>query len=104
MRRFSFPSSWKYFVRRTHQIAHVAYLGICCSALGYLFYAIALDRLGASRSTVYINLIPLVTVSAEFVLGKPLALEQLAGGAVIVLGVMLATLGGGARPAVTEPR
>jgi drug/metabolite transporter (DMT)-like permease len=76
------------------QIAHVAYLGICCSALGYLFYAIALDRLGASRSTVFINLIPLVTVAAEFALGKPLAAEQLAGGAIIVLGVMLATLGG----------
>jgi drug/metabolite transporter (DMT)-like permease len=72
---------------------HLAFLGVCCSALGYYFYAAALERLGERVATVFVNLIPVVTVSAGLILGSPpLAAEQYAGAAVVMAGVFLATL------------
>jgi drug/metabolite transporter (DMT)-like permease len=72
--------------------ANVLYLGIFCSAVGYLFYVISLRVLGPSVSSVFINLIPVVSVAASFViLGERLSTLQLAGGAVTIGGVYLAS-------------
>lgn len=74
---------------------NVLYLGVFCSALGYLFYVIGLDVLGAGVSSVFINLVPVVSVAASFfILGERLSAVQLAGGAVAVVGVYLASLAG----------
>jgi drug/metabolite transporter (DMT)-like permease len=74
--------------------ANVAYLGVFCSALGYYFYVSALGSLGVSVSAVFINLIPVVTVLAGFfLLGERLSAVQWAGGAIVLVGVYLATLG-----------
>ncbi|MBN1242077.1 MAG: DMT family transporter [Spirochaetales bacterium] len=71
---------------------HVLYLGVACSALGYWFYVVALERLGPGASSVFINLIPVVSVVASFLLlGERLGPWQLSGGAVAVAGVWLAT-------------
>jgi drug/metabolite transporter (DMT)-like permease len=71
---------------------NVLYLGIFASAIGYWFYVITLERLGASKSSVFINLIPLVSVAAAYILlGERLGPEQLAGGFVAIAGVFLAT-------------
>jgi len=71
---------------------NVLYLGVACSALGYWFYVVALERLGPGPSSVFINLIPVVSVVASFLLlGERLGPWQLAGGAVAVAGVWLAT-------------
>jgi drug/metabolite transporter (DMT)-like permease len=72
---------------------NVAYLGLFCSAAGYWLYVSALDVLGAGRASVFINLIPVVSVvAAYFVLGERLETSQLAGGAIAVVGVYLATV------------
>lgn len=74
---------------------NVLYLGIFCSALGYFFYVIGLDVLGAGVSSVFINLVPVISVAASFfILGERLSVIQLGGGAVAVVGVYLASLGG----------
>lgn len=71
---------------------NILYLGIVCSAAGYWLYASALDHLGPARSSVFINLIPVVSiVAAFFILGERLAPLQIAGGAVAIAGVYLAT-------------
>ena len=88
-------------------VANVLYLGIFCSALGYLFYVISLQTLGAGVSSVFINLIPVVSVAASFVvLGERLSPAQLAGGAVAVAGVYLTSLSrpGNRRTAASKPR
>lgn len=73
-------------------IFNVLFLGILASAVGYWLYVLVLDKLGASRSSVFINLVPVVSVIASFiVLGERLAPLQLAGGAAAVFGVYLAT-------------
>lgn len=73
----------------------VLYLGIFCSAIGYFFYITSLGALGASIASVFINLIPVVSVTASFfILGERLSALQLAGGAVAVVGVYIANLTG----------
>ncbi len=77
-------------------VANVLYLGVFCSALGYLFYITSLKVLGAGVSSVFINLIPVVSVIAAFLIfGERLSPLQLAGGGVAVGGVYLASLAGG---------
>jgi drug/metabolite transporter (DMT)-like permease len=74
---------------------NVVYLGVACSAVGYWLYITSMQTLGAGKSSVFINLIPVVSVVAAFlVLGERLAPIQLAGGAVAVAGVYLATFPG----------
>ncbi len=71
---------------------NVLYLGIFASAIGYWFYVITLETLGAAKSSVFINLIPVVSVVAAYILlGERLGPTQLAGGLVAVAGVFLAT-------------
>ena len=74
-------------------VGNVLYLAIFCSALGYLFYIISMDVLGAGVASVFINLIPVVSVVASFfILGERLSPLQLGGAAVAVAGVYLATM------------
>ena len=84
---------------------NVLFLGLFCSALGYLFYVTSLQVLGAGVSSVFINLIPVVSVAASFlILGERLTMLQLAGGAVAVAGVYLTVLaGGGAKTTEAAP-
>jgi drug/metabolite transporter (DMT)-like permease len=83
-------------------VANIVFLGVFCSALGYWLFIVALDRLGPGRSSVFINLIPVVSVvAAFFILGERLSAMQWLGGGVAVAGVYLATLPS-ARPARPE--
>jgi len=69
---------------------HVLFLALGCSALGYWLYAHAMEVLGVSVTSVFINLIPVVTVIAGFiVLNERLTLLQGAGAALVLAGVYL---------------
>ena len=77
-------------------VLNVLYLGVFCSALGYWFYVVSLDVLGAGPANSFINLIPVVSVLAAFILlGERLSGLQWAGAAAAVAGVYLATAKGG---------
>jgi drug/metabolite transporter (DMT)-like permease len=72
-------------------VLHLLFLGICCSALAYLFYAQSLQVLGIAVSAVFINFIPVITVTAGiFVLGERLSPPQWLGAAMTIAGVCLA--------------
>ena len=72
---------------------HVIFLALGCSALGYWLYAHAMETLGVSTTSVFINLIPVVTVIAGFiVLHERLTLLQGAGAALVLSGVYLTIL------------
>jgi len=72
-------------------ILHLLFLAICCSALGYWYYAQALEELGVSICGIFINMIPPVTVIAGFfTLGDRLSPLQWMGAALVVSGVYLA--------------
>lgn len=81
-------------------IVNILYLGIFCSAIGYLLYVASLKALGAGVSSVFINLIPVVSVAAAYILfGERLDAYQLGGGALAVAGVYLASLAGSGKQA-----
>jgi len=66
----------------------IAFLGIFCSALAYIFYNDGLQALPASRVGAFLYLEPLVaTLVAAMVLSEQIVLATLAGGALILLGV-----------------
>ncbi|MCL1815170.1 MAG: DMT family transporter [Treponema sp.] len=74
-------------------IIHVIFLAVFCSAFGYWLYAHSLEILGVSTSTVFINLIPVVTVIAGFfIMGDRLTSLQWAGAALVLTGVYLTIL------------
>jgi drug/metabolite transporter (DMT)-like permease len=76
--------------------AHLLFLGLFCSALGYWFYTMGLEELGVGRATIFINLIPVVSaIGAFFVLGERLKPLQWFGAALVVAGVYLTMLGPG---------
>lgn len=71
----------------------VAFLGIACSGLAYVFWYDALRVLPASQVGAFLYIEPLVTVVvAAAMLGEPILLATLAGGFAILLGVWLVSL------------
>ncbi len=72
----------------------LAYLGVFCSALAYLWWNRAIRVLGVTTTNSLIYGIPLVGVAAGVVvLGEPLTATVVAGGALIIVGVTGASWG-----------
>jgi drug/metabolite transporter (DMT)-like permease len=68
----------------------VGFLGVICSGFAYIFYYDALQVIPATQAGVFLYLEPLVTlVVAAIILGEPLLLASLLGGAIILVGVWL---------------
>jgi len=83
----------------------IAYLGLLSSALANLVYNRSLAHLGAGQAATFINLVPVVGVAvAVLFLGEPLIGWQLAGGALAMAGVWLATQPAMSRPPDRRPR
>jgi drug/metabolite transporter (DMT)-like permease len=71
-------------------ILHLVFLGVFCSAIGYWYYARSLEVLGMSVSAIFINLIPVITVTGGFfVMGDRLTVLQWIGAALVIGGVYL---------------
>lgn len=71
----------------------VAFLGIACSGLAYVFWYDALTALESSRAGALLYIEPLVAVVvAAVVLGEPVTAATLAGGGAILLGVWIVSL------------
>ena len=72
--------------------AGIVFLGLLCSGLAYVFWYDALRALPAATVGTILYLQPIVTlVAAAAVLGERITLSTLAGGAIILLGVRVAT-------------
>ena len=84
-------ASWH--IPAPHVMGHVVFLGICCSAMGYWLYALALETLGVGTTSIFLNFIPVVTALAGFfVLGEKLLALQWLGAALVFAGVYLAMI------------
>ena len=69
----------------------IAYLGMFGTVIGFLWYFQGIQLLGPSRAAVFINFVPVNGVLlATLILGEPLTLSLLLGGALVVTGSYLA--------------
>ncbi len=67
-------------------LLNLLYLGIFCSALGYIFYIYGVKRLGATVAAIFLNLTPVVTVIFGFlVLQETITVIQFCGMALVIL-------------------
>jgi drug/metabolite transporter (DMT)-like permease len=79
-------------------IAGTLYLAVVITALGYLAWNYALERVPASRAAIFLNLQPLGgALLGVGVLGEPLTPYIVAGGALILTGLTLTVKGQGKR-------
>jgi drug/metabolite transporter (DMT)-like permease len=77
----------------------VLYIGIFPSVLSLMLWNISVKKIGAARAGIYLNLMPVFTALMALVLGTPITLIQILGGALVITGVWLTS-----RPARTpEP-
>lgn len=77
----------------------VLFLGIGCSALGYLFWYGALEQLEVSRVASLLYAEPLVTfIAAVVLLGERVHTMVVAGGVLVLLSVLMAQYAPGALP------
>ena len=77
----------------------LAYIAVFPSVVSYLLWNSALAVIPAGKAGVFLNLITVFTASASMMTGKPITLPQVAGGLLVLAGVLLASRG---KPAVTQ--
>lgn len=71
-------------------VLNILFLGICCSTIAFLLYTVALGKLGASKSSIFLNAMPIVTVvTSYFVLGESINFSQAVGGIIVIGAVIL---------------
>lgn len=71
-------------------VLSVLYLGVLGTSVAFVWYYQAVQRLGAARTVIFNNLVPVFGASfGVLLLGEPLLPSMLVGGAIAVTGVML---------------
>ncbi len=87
---FAIMENFNYDLLTTNIMIHITILGVFASVIGFYTYLIALDVLGMSVSSIFLNLLPLLTVIfSMFYLKETMTLLQVAGGGLILLSVFL---------------
>jgi drug/metabolite transporter (DMT)-like permease len=66
------------------------YLGVFCSVIAFLLYNFGLRKLSSSSAMTLMNLVPIFGVLfSVLLLNEVLSINQLIGGVIIILGVVL---------------
>ncbi|MGB5273122.1 MAG: DMT family transporter [Flavobacteriaceae bacterium] len=69
--------------------ASVLFMGFLGTSFAYTAFYYCVVKVGATTSTLYMNLIPFFTVVLAFPFGEKLHAEQIVGGLIIVVGLLL---------------
>lgn len=86
---FSIGEMPQWHVPSAMGMLHFAFLGIFCSALAYMFYFIAIQKMGPVIPSAFLNLLPLVTILfSAFTLHERLTWLQWVGAALIIVSLM----------------
>ena len=72
--------------------ASILFMGLIGTAFAYTAFYFCVVKVGATTSTLYMNLIPFFTVLLAFPFGEKLYGVQLVGGVIIITGLVLFTL------------
>ena len=88
---FVIRAGWREFPRLSSTgWTAVLFLGIACSALGYLFWYSALEKVEVSRVAAFLYLEPIVTLlAAVALLHETVSATTIAGGVLVIASVLL---------------
>lgn len=87
---FSIMEGFDYGLLTGELMIHIGMLGVFASAVGFYTYLLALDILGMSISSIFLNLLPLLTVVFSMIyLKETMTMLQLMGGAMILISVFM---------------
>jgi drug/metabolite transporter (DMT)-like permease len=69
----------------------IAFMAFFTSVLGYLWWNQGIKEIGASKTSLFFNLVPVVTMIISFVIGTPITVFQIIGAMLVILGVLTAS-------------
>lgn len=69
----------------------IAFMAVFTSVLGYLWWNQGIAEIGVSKTAIFFNLAPLVTMLLSFVSGTPVTIPQLLGTVMVISGVVVAS-------------
>lgn len=75
----------------TQLYVSLLYIAICGTVLAYLFWNFGINHLGVGTTSVFFNLVPVVTVIMAMLSGQSMTLLQLFSGLLVIVGVLLST-------------
>jgi drug/metabolite transporter (DMT)-like permease len=74
-------------------IGSILYLGAGTSAIAFLCWNLAIQKLGAGRTVLFGNLIPVFSIiEAVLILGEKMSTAHLISGAIVILGLTIANI------------
>jgi drug/metabolite transporter (DMT)-like permease len=73
----------------THASIAMAVMVIGGTVLAYLFWGIGIARLGAAKTSIFLNLVPVFAMLIESMLGTLPSADQLIGGLLVIVGVSI---------------
>ena len=85
-------------------ISAVLYLALIGSVLAFFWWNRGVSILGAARSALFVNLIPVATIIISLLFREPVTLYQAAGATLVIAAVALASGREPAAPSRTTPR
>ena len=66
----------------------IVFMGVFGSAIAYLWWNQAVQRMGATSVAVFLNLVPIFTALIGVLLGQAISIAQLCGAALVITGVL----------------
>jgi drug/metabolite transporter (DMT)-like permease len=69
----------------------ILFMAIFTSVLGYLWWNKAMETIGASNTSLFFNLVPVVTMVISIITGTSVSIFQIVGTFLVILGVLTST-------------
>jgi drug/metabolite transporter (DMT)-like permease len=66
----------------------ILFMAIFTSVLGYLWWNKAMEVIGAAKTAIFFNLVPVVTMVLSFLTGAQVSMIQIIGTILVILGVL----------------
>ena len=70
----------------------IVFMAVCGSVLSYLWWNRGIAQIGANRTSIFNNLVPVATMVTAAFTGESIIAAQLMGAALVIIGVVLTTL------------
>lgn len=69
----------------------ILFMALCTTVLGYLWWNVGIKKIGAGKTSLFFNLVPVVTMIISAMTGVAVTASQLFGVVFVILGVLTAS-------------